>query len=230
MNDAIRKLDAVLAQLPFDPEALETLLTAQTFPPETLHDAAMRFIMGPCMLQPEALNGDEAPADTLHCAALPQVLEILLQHGMDPDRVVWDEGQDMIMSPGEECLLTALRPIEWGDVAARCVRLLLEAGADPRLELAGRGDPFGQLWGMIDEAICEYDACPDSYIRQLMVMLGYGASDALEMTPGSRPEELRRFEDVTWTAVVAQPADEYGAADLHLNFFVRGDVWPLASY
>lgn len=221
MNDAIRKLDAVVAQLPFDPEALETLLTAQTFPPETLHDAATRFILERCLTQDEALNGDDASPDTLHCAALPQVLAMLLRHGMPPDRKVWREGQEMVSGSGEECLLTLLRPIAWGSVAAQCVRLLLENGATPRLPLQHRGDPFGELYGFIDEVICEYGTHPDSCVRQLMVLLGFGASQVLRMEPGVPAERLRRFETVDWSAEVTQPGGEWDAPEMTLRFTDR---------
>ena len=221
MNDAIRRLDEVMSRLPIDPAALETVLTAQALPPEALHDAAVRFILERCLAQPEALNGEDAPPDTLHCAALPQVLAMLLRHGMPPDRTVWCEGQEMVSDPGEECLLTLLRPIEWGSVAAECARLLLENGASPRLMLAHRGHPFGELLGLIDEMVCKYDAHPDSYVRQLMVLLGFGASQVLRMEPGVPAERLRRFETVDWSAEVTQPGGEWDAPEMTLRFTDR---------
>lgn len=230
MNDAIRKLDAVLAQLPFDPEALETLLTAQTFPPEALHDAATRFILERCLTQDEALNGDDASPDTLHCAQLPQVLALLLLYGMPPDRKVWCEGQEMVSGSGEECLLTLLRPIAWGSVAAQCVRLLLENGATPRLPLQHRGDPFGELYGFIDEVICEYGAHPDSCVRQLMVLLGFGASGALRMARGIAAERLRQFETVDWQAVLAEAEDAWSVPEMTLRFTDRETGELLGEY
>lgn len=221
IDENISRLDAALAALPFNAAAAEALLRAHPQSPAVLHDAAVRFILERCLAQSEALNGDDAPPEALHCAQLPQVLALLLLYGMPPDRTVWCEGQEMVSGPGEECLLTLLRPIEWGSVAAECARLLLENGASPRLMLVHRGHPFGELLGLIDEMVCVYDAHPDSYVRQLMVMLGFGASQVLRMEPGVPAERLRQFETVDWSAEVTQPGGEWDAPEMTLRFTDR---------
>lgn len=223
------QLLSLLSELPTDLDALRSALEAGDFTPDALHETAMTFITDLCLSQDEALSGDDAPAEEMYCAALPQVLYLFLHHGMDPNGKTWFEGQDMVSGGGGECLLTALRPIEWGDVAAQCVQVLLEHGADPCLPLEAADDPFTALHSLIDEAICEYDGCPDSYVHQLAVMLGYGAAD-VALAEGAAQELLRCFRDLTWQAELSEGEDEFASPTLTLHFAHRATGNHIASF
>lgn len=230
MNDATRRLDEALCRLPFDAVALRQLLETERYSPQELQEAAVRFIQDAILTQDAALNGDDAPAGTLHCAALPEALQLLLAHGLKANDTFWIEGQPMVSRSGLDCLLNLVRPIEWGDVAARCVRLLLEHGASAFLHVGGRGDPFGNLWGLIDEAVCDYNAQPDTYVQQLMVMLGFEPTDALNMAPGVPPERLKQFETIRWEPVITPPADDWDAPWMTLRFIDRETGELLGEY
>lgn len=127
--------------------------------------------------------------------ALVQIIRILLDNGLDPN--AYAKGETMNV-------FGALRYVDQPFLAAACMRLLLEAGADPFMKINDAGECF---FVELDSDICtDIGLCPDdmvqSWVQCWFVLIGYGARPE-KMAPfqldlGHSYDELKNFEYYDW--------------------------------
>ncbi len=154
-----------------------------------------------------------------------EALELLLHYGLDPNRVYGD-----FCDGGN--IMSELRFIDNGYVAADSVALLLEHGGDPSLKLFGNSlirDLNTDLW--FDLANQEYRVSYDAFVHYWMVFIGYGArlEDGripFDLCEGHDLSELKNHRDIYFGAIHSDRSDDH----MEICFFNKYTNWEIGRY
>ncbi len=152
---------SLLEPLPPDLKAIEEYLQSAALSPEAITVNAILFIDDYCQFE----YGDNDQPEHYHGTYLKSILELFLQHGLQPNGI-YDAYNVM-----QEC-----KWVDTGYAAADCMSLLLENGGDPLLIIDGEC-----LFDEIDFDVI-FDAHNqenrdrfDMLVHLWLVMVGHGA-------------------------------------------------------
>ena len=201
LNRNARKLYDLLYTSEYSPEKLRAELSAGQYSSEDVSMAGYKYV-DDCLAD---LTGDDyktpprMPGELLpgyRSSHMLDALSLLLAYGLDPNAIYFTD------SSGEgDNIMSALRYIDNGYLAADCLALLLEHGGNPNLILNGRAiirdinlDLWFDMFNQKDRL--RYDALAHYW----MVFIGYGAKleddiKPILMCPGHDASELRQHRD-----------------------------------
>lgn len=155
------QLLGLLEMLPPDFNLIRDYLKNTELSPGKITSTAIRFINENCQFEAD----EEKSADELHSTYLFALLEILLEHGLDPNGIFDSEN-----------IMDSLDLVDTGYVAADTMGLLLLHGGDLYLECNGE-ILFDRIeFNVIFDAINQENRDRyDQLVHLWLVMIGYGA-------------------------------------------------------
>ena len=154
-----------------------------------------------------------------------QALELLLDHGLDPNRVYTD-GTD-----GDN-IMSALRYVSNGYVAADSLALLMEHGGDPCLTIMGTSllrDLNTEL--LFDLKNPENPVCFDAFVHYWMVFIGYGAKlengqTSFDICKGHDVSEMKKHRDFYFGAIHSDRSEDH----IEICFFNKYTNWEIGRF
>lgn len=169
VSESVKKMCDVLSCIPPDFKTAETLFAEQQPTEQELMWLAVELADNTFGEYRDMLN-ENCPRVTpgkVHRDYLYDTILFLLDHEMNPNTVVDEHTTEA------ENIMAVLRFTDGPDVAARTMRLLLEHGGDPNLDV----DSLTPLSWMDDELCIDpiwERWCCDHLVQCLMVMQAYG--------------------------------------------------------
>ena len=192
----IDQLFALCMELPAPMAKIEAL--CQQASPDELGYTACKYADG-CFLERRDFtyyNHREPRAEEVHSGYLLDIFSIFLQAGMDPNYKCGEKYS-------EESVISLMRYIDFEYVGVNTLRLLLENGGSPWIMIEGES-----LYGAIEFDVW-YDDMEDRHlydvwVRELMVMIGYGGHplsdrEIIRFSEGFSIEILRQHELLEYT-------------------------------
>ena len=198
VSESVKKRCDVLSCIPPDFKTAETLFAEQQPTEQELMWLAVELADNTFGEYRDMLN-ENCPRVTpgkVHRDYLYDTILFLLDHEMNPNTVVDEHTTEA------ENIMAVLRFTDGPDVAARTMRLLLEHGGDPNLDV----DSLTPLSWMDDELCIDpiwERWCCDHLVQCLMVMQAYGGGwhgtdgkfhRPFSMCEGYRSEIFKEFE------------------------------------
>lgn len=205
-NEHIETILSSLKDLPPDFSWVKRMLEEFRLPPVALARIAFD-IADSCFCEyGDALEKGEVVAEKLLSFYLPEILELLLSYGMNPNEII---DKDNIMD--------ALQWVDYEDCAPKCLKLLLERGGNPNMEI-----DCESLFEYISFRV-GYDGYENkSLVKFWLVLMAYGGcwkdgTIPLEMTEGY---EVKIFRDYYNYNYVIEPLEQisgyYGCWVMHI--------------
>jgi len=207
----IKKLEKLLLETPPNLDVASVVLEKWGLPSESL-SAVGYAIVEKCAYYYDISN--ELPALYLY-----DILALLLKYGMNPNDIHHTKYE-------EQNIMDLLRHVKFDDVAAKCMRLMLDNGGDPNL-LIGGVELFIHIDYFVHFDIVEgiYDGPKDFNIQPIiqcwLLMLAYGISLGegiipISMTDGYNYEIFKEYERYRWDVRFYEPrSPEYGFYSVH---------------
>lgn len=206
---------ALFRETPPDWEAVEQCLLRSSFTPKELAEIAYELSFD-CIGE---TMGGQGKMTQLHGPYLPQSLQLLLDHGMDPNGLSADNDDNMLWN---------LQYVDAPDAGAASMRLLLENGADPNHVCTG--DPE-TLFESVDACVTidmHYDMLLPSAVQCWMVLMAYGGKlkngrEPLELLNGFDTHCFIHFEDYRYE-LVYPPESRSQEPDLLIYDRISGEM------
>ena len=193
LTQLAKRLLEDMRALPPDFEKLKRDLEAGMYSPEEISMATTEFVKSDCFLERRDAEYQENMTyggrfvPHLHSAYLYQLVELLLQYGLDPN-AVFDSYN----------IMQSLQSVDNEYVGADTLRLLLEHGGDPFLEVDGESLFEDVDFGVMFDSVNQEDrSFYDSQVHIWFVYLGFGAT----LPNGKRPVDVlpERDEELSVT-------------------------------
>lgn len=168
----------LMSRLPPDLDAIRSFLAESDLSSDKITVTAIRFIYEECQYE----YSEEKQPEELHSTYLKDMLEVLLEYGLNPNGV-YDCGN----------IMDSLSLVDTNYVAADTMALLLEHGGDLYLtvddEILFDEIEFDVIFGAHNQ---EDRMRYDQLIHEWLVMIGFGAHSL--SADGDRKEMVRFFE------------------------------------
>ena len=234
MNNCDRKsIYSLLRENSPDIQGLKEELDNEDYTPEQVTKAAIRYLKD-CFDdqveedyehdERESVYCSNLPAEAvlrpeLRSAHIPEILELLLEYGLDPNAVYDDEN-----------VMHSLKYIDNGYVAADALALLFEHGGTPNIVMDGE-DLFDAIdFDVIFDALNQEDRRRyDALVHCWFVYLGYGAKlrdgvSAVDVFRGFDISELKQHRNFTFALTYTQNRGEKWS----LHIIDRWNFWEVA--
>ena len=182
------RLLAMLEMLPPDLSMIKDYLDSTTLSPPKLASTVIRFITEDCQFE----GDQEKPPEQLHSTYLLNLIELLLDHGLDPNEAFEDYS-----------VMDSLDLVDTGYVAADTMDLLLQKGGNLYQECDGE-TLFDRIeFNVIFDAINQENRDRyDQLIHLWLVMIGHGAKSL--SSDGERKELVQFFKPPHYDAPCEQ--------------------------
>jgi hypothetical protein len=207
----IKELTAVLTATPPDLALARRLLDEWKLPSPALSAVACEIVNRHCFYEYSdaiqmrewvdtecyALDANgEIVEERLVSYYLPDILELLLDFGMNPNDIIVGELT-------ETNLIDIMQYVAYKDRAAYCVRLLMEHGGDPNLAVDGETVLEDVDFNVIFDIDNGESRPPCQPIQVWITLIGFGGrlKDGrlpVTMTDGYSPEIFREYEKFRW--------------------------------
>ena len=212
MGNVLEGAKALFAAIPPDWEKIQDVLSTSKFSKEELALIAIDVTDNCFCEYSDAMNPEveDVTIDTMHSNYLIDSLQILLDHGLDPNTVVEDEN-----------VMWNTQWVDAPDVGAAALRLLLENGGNPNHLIPAEG-----------ETLFDYVAFRVSYDEYLhewmhtvqcwLVLMAFGGcwhngNIPLTMLGGNLVGIFKSFEDYDYTIEpLPQEPGKYGCWIMHI--------------
>lgn len=181
----------LLDALPPDYDTAIKLIDKNDFNEKDLTITA-NWLIGSCIYSYRLGDNNEILYDDRqeHLSYIKRSLDILLKNGLNPN--YFDQDNENVMF--------ATQYIEDTVVGPQIMKMLLESGGDPNLDISDSGLKEGTLFEYIDEKICmgDGDEKNESLVRCWLLLMAYGGKYdsggiSLEMLDGT---PIEAFKDV----------------------------------
>ncbi len=183
---------SMLMELPPKLADVENELKSNEYSIEEVTSSAYRFVEN-CFCECRDFEDEhkrKPDEEELHSSYIYEICELLLQYGLNPNLVL-----------GKRNIMYELKYIDCGYIGAKTLRLLLENGGNPCLELDGE-----PLFDMIDFDVVfdvvelDNEALFDNEFKMWLLMIGYGATIKdnrcpVEVISGYSTDEFKEFEN-----------------------------------
>lgn len=230
LSENAERLYGLLFTKEFSLEDLRSELACGIYTPDDVSIAGYKYV-DECFCDltdenrstPRRLEGEVLPG---YCSShLLEALKCLLDYGLDPN-AVYDEGS------AQGNIMSGLRYIENGYLAADALALLLEHGGDPCIRLGG-----GSLIRDINtDLLLDLDNQTDrtrfdKLVHYWMVLVGYGAKledgrEAIDMCPGHDASEMKKHRDFYCGAIRSDRSEDH----MEICFFNRHTNWEVGRF
>ncbi len=166
-NDHIEEILSCLKDLPPDFSRVKVLFEEFRLPSIALARIALDIAHSCFCEYRDALEKGDVAVEKLLSFYLPEILELLLAHGMNPNEII-----------DEDNIMNTLQWIDYEDCAAKCLKLLLESGGNPNIVTE-------------DESLFEfvsfrvgYDDCENkSLVKFWLVLMAYSTASIAMAVP-----------------------------------------------
>ncbi|MBQ8314057.1 MAG: hypothetical protein IJX84_12745 [Clostridia bacterium] len=230
LSEKAQRLYDLLFTKVFSLERLKGELASGAYSPDDVSMAGYQYVYDCiCDLQDDSWNTPRRPRGTVlpgYCSShMLEALECLLEHGLDPN-VLYDEDTN------KSNIMSELRFVENGYIAADSLALLLSHGGNPSIQIDGTSlirdintDLLLDLNNQIDRT--RFDAL----VHYWMVLVGYGAkledgSESIDMCPGHDVSELKKHRDFYYGAIHSDRSNDH----MKICFFSKHTNWEVGRY
>lgn len=231
MNEAAKELSDRLYAVDFDSVSLRRDLEAGKYNTEDVNYAAYDYVED-CQSQlAELPDCDDLPPGItvpgLPSSHMTEALELLLDFGLDPNRIFTQEGEMNIM--------VDLQLIDNGYQGADSLYLLLSHGGDPNLVVDGQSllsEPYFDLWFDTSNRDMLYDSLYEAKIHYCMVLIGFGARcenhsrEPLDRVNDFDLSLLKNHRDYYVGAIHSDKSND----GMELCFFDKHTNWEVARF
>lgn len=230
LSEKARRLYELLFTKEFSLELLKRELVSGIYTPDEVSIAGFQYVDDcicdlrdenwrvPCRLCGEVLPG--------YCSShMLEALKCLLEYGLDPN-ALYGEGAD------ESNIMSELRYVENGYLAADSLALLLDHGGNPSIKIDGvsliRDINFDLLFDLNNQMDrTRYD----SLVHYWMVLVGYGAKledggESIDMCPGHNVSELKKHRDFYYGAIQSDRSEDR----MEICFFNKHTNWEVGRF
>lgn len=230
LSDNAKNIYDLVFTREFSLELLKNELASGEYTADDISAAGYRYVYDCCFL--DFNDGRQKPRrkrGTLlqgYCSShMLEALKCLLDYGLDPNALYGE--------PGEQGnIMSELRYVENGYLAADSLALLLDHGGNPSIKINGvalvrdvnMDFDFG-LNEQIDRT--SYDAL----VHYWMVLVGYGAKledgrESIDMCPGHDVSELKKHRDFYYGAIHSHGVDYH----MEICIFSKHTNWEIGRY
>lgn len=230
LTEHAQRLYALLFTRDFSLERLKNELVSGAYAPDDVSMAGFQYVHDCiCDLMDEHGKTPRRPRGKIlpgYCSShMLEALACLLDHGLNPNAVYSIEID-------QTNILSQLRYVENGYLAADSLALLLERGGDPNIRLNGTSlirdintDLLFDLNNQIDRT--RYD----NLVHYWMVLVGYGARledgrESITMCPGHDVSELKKHRDFYYGAIYSDRSEDR----MEICFFSRHTNWEVGRF
>lgn len=230
LSEKAKKLYDLLFTKEFSLELLKNELESGAYTPDDVSTAGFQYVydcncdlMDENWRTPSRLQGTVLPG---YCSShILKALKCLLEYGLDPN-AVYGEAHD------QSNIMSELRYVENGYLAADSLALLLDCGGNPDIILNGtslvRATNFDLLFSLNNQ---EDRTRFDSLVHYWMVLVGYGAkledgSESIDMCRGHDVSELKKHRDFYYGAIASDRSNDH----MEICFFSKRTNWEVGRY
>ena len=230
LNDNAQKLYDLLFTKEFSLECLKSELASGLYTPDDVSVAGFQYVDDCiCDLMDENWKTPRRPRGKVlpgYCSShMLEAFQCLLEYGLDPNAMYGEEhDQSNIMSE--------LRYVENGYLAADSLALLLEHGGNPNIKLHGGAFIRDINTDLIFDLNNQMDRTRfDNLVHYWMVLIGYGAKledgqESIDMCPGHDASELKNHRDFYYGAIHSDRSDD----GMEICFFSKHTNWEVARF
>ncbi len=213
LSENATKLYHLLYTRDFSLEQLMYELASGIYTPEDVSIAGFQYVSD-CICDLMDENGQEpcrACGERLpgfYSSHMLEALNCLLEHGLNPNMLY---GKD----PDQSNIMSELRYVENGYLAADSLALLLDHGGNPSIRINGvsliRDVNFDLLFDLNNQT---NRARYDSLVHYWMVLVGFGAKledggESIDLCPGHNVSELKNHRNFYYGAIESDRSNDH---------------------
>lgn len=230
LSEKAKRLYDLLFTKEFSLELLKNELESGVYAPEDVSTAGFQYVDDCCCdlvddnwKTPLRPHGIVLPG---YCSShMLEALKCLLKYGLDPN-ALYGKGAD------QSNIMSELRYVENGYLAADSLALLLDHGGNPSIILDGasliRDINFDLLFDLNNQ---EDRTRYDSLVHYWMVLVGYGAkledgSESIDMCSGHDVSELKKHRDFYYGAIHSNRSEDR----MEICFFNKQTNWEIGRF
>nr|MBR4280894.1 hypothetical protein [Clostridia bacterium] len=230
LSENAKKLYDLLFTKEFSLEALKRELATGMYTPDDVSIAGFQYVDDCiCDLVDEDWKTPRRPRGKVlpgYCSShMLEALKCLLEYGLDPN-AVYVEGSD-------QCnIMSELRYVENGYLAADSLALLLDHGGNPCIKLNGGSFVRDVNTDLIFDLNNQRDRTRfDNLVHYWMVLVGYGAKledgqETIDLCPGHDVSELKNHRDFYYGAIHSDRSDDH----MEICFFNKHTNWEVGRF
>ena len=230
LSEKAKRLYDLLFTKDFSLELLKNELESGVYAPEDVSTAGFQYVDDcGCDLVDENWKTPLRPHGIVlpgYCSShMLEALKCLLKYGLDPN-AVYGEGSD------QSNIMSELRYVENGYLAADSLALLLDHGGNPNIFLDSasliRDINLDLLFDLNNQ---EDRIRYDNLVHYWMVLVGYGAKldngrDTIDMCSGHDVSELKNHRDFYYGAIHSDRSEDR----MEICFFNKHSNWEVGRF
>lgn len=230
LSEKAKRLYDLLFTKDFSLELLKNELESGVYAPEDVNTAGFQYVDDCCCdlvdenwKTPLRPHGIVLPG---YCSShMLEALKCLLKYGLDPNAVYGEESD-------QSNIMSELRYVENGYLAADSLALLLNHGGNPSIILNGasliRDINFDLLFDLNNQ---ENRIRYDNLVHYWMVLVGYGAKledgrESIDMCSGHDVAELKNHRDFYYGAIHSDRSEDR----MEICFFNKYTNWEVGRF
>jgi len=230
LSEKAKRLYDLLFTKDFSLELLKNELESGVYAPEDVSTAGFQYVDDCCCdlvdenwKTPLRPHGIVLPG---YCSShMLEALKCLLKYGLDPN-AVYGEGSD------QSNIMSELRYVKNGYLAADSLALLLEHGGNPSIIIDG----FSLIRDINSDLLFDLNNQEDRtrydcLVHYWMVLVGYGAKledgrESIDMCSGHDVSELKNHRDFYYGAIHSDRSEDH----MEICFFNKHTNWEVGRF
>lgn len=230
LSENAKRLYDLLFTKEFSLERLKSELASGMFTPDDVSIAGYKYVDDCiCDLMDENWQTPRRPRGKVlpgYCSShMLEALRCLLEYGLDPN-ALYGEGHD------QSNIMSELRYVENGYLAADSLALLLEHGGNPNIKMNGGSFIRDVNTDLIFDLNNQMDRTRyDNLVHYWMVLIGYGARledgrESIDMCPGHDVSELKDHRDFYYGAIHSDRSEDH----MEICLFSKHTNWEVGRF